>query len=112
MLRVEFQNAANTLTTRIEGRFVGTFAEEVRMLMARCNIPQTLVVDVSEVTYVVSISEQVLDLGRVGGEFVAENSYPRDVCERLDLALVRVRNRSSFPGPLSAKQRSESEHRR
>lgn len=43
MLRVEFQDAANTLTIRIEGRFVGTFAEEVRILMARCNIPRKLV---------------------------------------------------------------------
>ena len=52
----------------------------------------------SEVTYVDSIGEQVLDwLGRTG-EFVAENSYARDVCERLNLVLVRVRNGSSFPG--------------
>jgi predicted pyridoxine 5'-phosphate oxidase superfamily flavin-nucleotide-binding protein len=99
MLRVELPNAANTLTIRIEGRFVGTFAEEVRMLMARCKIPWKLVVDVSEVTFVDSIGEQVLDwLGRIGGKFVAENSYPRDVCERLDLALVPVCNGSSFPG--------------
>jgi anti-anti-sigma regulatory factor len=88
MLRVELRNATNTLTLRMEGRLVGTFAEEVRKLVARSNIPRKLVVDVSEVTFVDTVGEQVLAwLGRIGAEFVAESSYPRHVCEGLNLPL-------------------------
>ncbi len=89
MLRVEFQNAPDTLILRMEGRLVGTFAEEVRKLVARCSIPWKLVVDMSEVTFVDTVGEQVLAwLGRIGARFVAESSYPRDVCERLNLSLA------------------------
>ena len=99
MLRVEFQNAANTLTLRIEGRFVGTFAEEARTLVTRCKIPSGLVVDVSDVTYIDDHGEQVLAwLGRIGAEFVADSSYTRDVCERLDLQLAGERARSRYAG--------------
>ena len=89
MLRAEFEDATNTLTLRMEGRLVGAFAEEVRKLMGRCRISRKLVVDVSEVTFVDMIGEHVLVwLGRIGAEFVADSSYPRDVCERLHLSLV------------------------
>ncbi len=99
MLRVEFQNAANTLTIRIEGRFVGTFAKETRALMVRCKMPDTVVVDLSEMTFVDSVGEQVLSwLGRTGTKFVGDNSYPRDVCERLDLPVIQQSNGSRFPG--------------
>lgn len=98
MLRVEFNNAANTTTMRIEGRMVGVFAEEARALAARCKIPQALVVDVSEVTFVDAAGEEVLSwLGQIGGEFVAESCYSRDVCEYLHLPLTRKCLGSSFP---------------
>jgi hypothetical protein len=108
MLRVEFHNAADTLTIRVEGRFVGAFAEEARTLVARCKIPRELVVDLSEVTYVDTVGEQVLAwLGRVGAEFVADSSYPRDVCERLDLPLVGQRTGSKFAGVSQGPPRSQ-----
>ncbi len=66
MLRVEFHDAANTVTMRLEGRFVGPFAKDTRDLVTRC-------------------------LGRIGGEFVAENCYPLHVCERLHLPMARKR---------------------
>jgi anti-anti-sigma regulatory factor len=89
MLRVEFKDAANTLTLRMEGRLVGTFAEEVRKLVARSTLPRRLVVDMSEVTFVDTAGEQVLAwLARVGAEFVAESSYPRHVCDGLHLPVA------------------------
>jgi anti-anti-sigma regulatory factor len=91
MLRIDFQETAKTLTMRMEGRFVAHFAEEARAaLQARCKVAQRLVVDMSEVIFVDAIGEEVLKwLGRIGGQFVAENCYPRDVCERLHLPIVR-----------------------
>ena len=90
MLRVEFHDAANALTMQMEGRLAGTFAEETRALVMRCKVPRTLVVDLSEVTFVDSIGEELLAwLGRIGGEFIAESSYSLDVCERLHLPVKR-----------------------
>ena len=92
MLRVEFQDVDNTLTMRLEGRFVGPFAEDTRDLVTRCKIPLRLVVNLSEVTFVDVVGEEVLSwLARIGGEFVAENCYPLHVCERLNLPMARKR---------------------
>jgi hypothetical protein len=38
MLRVEYYGAANTRTLRMQGRLAGAFAEEVRVVMARCRV--------------------------------------------------------------------------
>src|ERR1700679_2499819 len=86
MLRVEFQDVGNTVTMRLEGRFVGAFADDTRDLVTRCKIPLRLIVNLSEVTFVDAIGEEALSwLARIGGEFVAENCYPLHVCERLHL---------------------------
>jgi hypothetical protein len=43
-----------------------------------------LVVDLTQVTFVDSVGETVLPLfGRLGAEFIAENSYSLGVCDRL-----------------------------
>jgi hypothetical protein len=98
MLRVEFQDGAHTLRVKVEGRFVAAFAENARDMMARCAMPRTLVIDLSEVTFVDSAGEEVLSwLGGIGGEFVAESSYSRDVCERLHLPLARKNAQLSSP---------------
>jgi hypothetical protein len=92
MLRVVFQEVGNIRTMRLEGRFVGPFAEDARDLVTRCKIPLRLVVNLSEVTFVDPVGEEMLSwLARIGGEFVAENSYPLDVCERLHLPLASKR---------------------
>lgn len=90
MLRVEIQDSANNLSLRLEGRFTGDDAENTRMLTTRCRDGKTLVVDLTEVTFIDSVGEEVLSFfGRFGAEFVAETSYSLDVCERLHLRLVR-----------------------
>ena len=132
MLRVEFHDKSNTVVMRIEGRFVGEYAEETRQMVKR-NLPQLdaaeaeanrangavkfasrtifkIVVDVSEVTFVDDVGEQVLTwLGRAGAKFLADSSYARDVCERLHLPKSRKRTPSNgrvqveaFAGPASA----------
>jgi hypothetical protein len=89
MLRVEFQDVGNTVTMRLEGRFVGAFAEDTRDLVTRCKIPPRLVVNLSEVTFVDAVGEEVLLwLAGIGGEFVAENCYPLHVCECLHLPMA------------------------
>ena len=92
MLRVEVQDVGNTVTLRVEGRFVGPFARDTRDLVTRAKIPLRLLVNLSEVTFVDGVGEEVLSwLARIGGEFIAENCYPLHVCERLHLPMARKR---------------------
>jgi len=89
MLRIEFHNVMNAVTIQIEDQFVGSFADDVRALIARCKTPSRLVVNVSEVTFVDAIGEEALSwLGRIGAEFVAEGAYALQLCERLHLPLA------------------------
>jgi hypothetical protein len=95
MLRIELQEINNTMTMRMEGRFVGSFAEDAKGLVSRCDLPSRLVVDLSEVSFVDAVGEEVLSwLGRIGGKFIADNAYALDVCERLHLSLARKRAKS------------------
>jgi hypothetical protein len=89
MLRVEFQDLGNTVTMRLEGRLVGPFAEDTRDFLTRSKIPLRLVVNLSEVTFVDSVGEEMLSwLARSGGQFIADNCYPLHVCERLHLPMA------------------------
>jgi len=89
MLRVECHDIGDSVTMRLEGRFVGEFAKDARELVTRCKIPLRLVVNLSEVTFVDVMGEEVLLwLARIGGEFVAESCYPLHVCERLHLPMA------------------------
>ena len=90
MLRVEMQNSANTVKLKFEGRFTGNDAQNTCMLTTRCFDRMTLLVDITDVTFIDSTGEGVLSFfGRFGAEFVAPTSYTLDVCERLHLRLVR-----------------------
>jgi anti-anti-sigma factor len=86
MLRVGTQQLEHALICRLEGRFTGEEAEEVRRLVTRCDSKLELVVDLTDVMFIDAIGEEVLlFLKRLGAQFVAETSYSRDVCERLEL---------------------------
>ncbi|SRR6266542_3910337 len=90
MLRVEMHDGDGALIVRLYGRLSGEYADDIRNLLARCNPETRLVVDLTEVTFVDSVGEEVLLLfGRLPGEFIAENSYSKDLCERLQLPLAR-----------------------
>ncbi len=92
MLRVQTQELDGALTCRLEGRFTCKGAEEVRTLVTRCNSKLELVVDLTDVMFIDAIGEEVLLFAkRLGAQFVAETSYSRDVCERLQLPLIGKR---------------------
>ena len=92
MLRVQTQELDGALICRLEGRFTGKGAEEVRRLVTRCDSKLELVVDLTDVMFIDAIGEEVLlFVKRLGAQFVAETSYSRDVCERLQLPLVGKR---------------------
>jgi hypothetical protein len=86
MLRVEIQELDGVLICRVQGRFTGEQAEHARMLTMRCYTDMKLLVDLTDLMYVDEKGEGVLLLlKRLGAEFIAETSYSRDVCERLEL---------------------------
>ena len=90
MLRVEIHDSANSLSLKLEGRFTGDDAENTRTLITRCRDGMRLVVDLTDVTFIDSVGEEVLSFfGRFGAEFAASTSYTLDVCERLRLRLTR-----------------------
>jgi hypothetical protein len=90
MLRVQIQDCSNGLTLKLAGRFTGDDAENSRVLIMRFRDGMRFVLDLTDVTFIDSIGEEVLSFfGRFGAEFVAPTSYTLDVCERLHLRLVR-----------------------
>ena len=93
MFRVEMHHGAHALVMKIEGQLSGNYAEHARTLVTRCNTELPLVVDLIDVTFVDSVGEEVLSLfGRLGAEFIADNAYSRDLCERLNLRLSSQEN--------------------
>lgn len=97
MLRVQIRDASNKFLVKIEGRFSGDDAEYVQTLMARFNPTLDLVVDITDVTFADTSGEAALRfLKRLGAVFVAENSYSRFMCERLQLPLSG-KNKSNGP---------------
>ena len=96
MLRVQTQELDGALICRLEGRFTREGAEEVRSLVTRCDSNLELVVDLTDVMFIDAIGEEVLlFVKRLGAQFVAETSYSRDVCERLQLPLAGRQNRNA-----------------
>ena len=92
MLRVETQELEGALICRLEGRFTGEGTEEVRRLVTRCDSKLELVIDLTDVMFIDAIGEEVLlFVKRLGAQFVAETSYSRDVCERLQLPFIGKR---------------------
>jgi hypothetical protein len=88
MFRAEIHHFANGPVVKMEGRLVGDWAEQALSLVARGPVPKGLIIDLTEVTYVDSIGEQVLNwFSSIGAVFVAQNIYAAAVCERLNLHL-------------------------
>lgn len=99
MLRVQTQELDGALICRLEGRFTREGAEEVRRLVTHCDSNLELVVELTDVMFVDAIGEEVLlFVKKLGAQFVAETSYSRDVCERLQLPLIGTR-KENVPVP-------------
>ena len=89
MLRVDIRDSANALSLKLEGRFTGNDAQNTCALMVRCHDGMELIVDLTEVTFIDSVGEEVLSFfGRFGAKFVAPTSYTLDTCERLHLRVA------------------------
>jgi hypothetical protein len=98
MLRVETEQLDGSLICRLEGRFTGVGAEQVRTLVTRCDSSLKLVVDVTEMLFIDAVGEEVLSLiKKLGAQFIAETSYSRDICERLNLPLVCKEKSNKHP---------------
>lgn len=96
MLRVNTQEQDGALICRLEGRFTGDGAEQVRLLVTRCDSKLEVVVDLTEVMFIDAVGEDVISfVKRLGGVFVAETAYARDICERLQLPLLRKDQQNS-----------------
>ncbi len=89
MFRAEIQWLRSGPTLKLEGKLVADWAEQARCLVTKDLLPKGLTVDLSEVSYIDSVGEQLLKwLGSVGAEFVAGNVYVVGVCERLRLSTL------------------------
>ena len=91
MFRIEMHHGADALVIKIQGQLSGEYAEHTWTLLTSCNAELPLLVDLTDVTFVDSVGEGVLSFsGRLGAEFIADNDYSRDLCERLHLPLTRA----------------------
>lgn len=93
MLRIEFKELSNSTSMRVEGRFVGKYAEDARRVLIESKLLPNLLVDLSGMTFVDDTGEEVLSwLKLIGSKFTAETAYSQDVCERLHLPAGVKRN--------------------
>jgi len=89
MLRVETKELGGALTFRLQGRFTGEGAEQVRSLVTRSQPEMKLIIDLADVMYIDAVGEGVLSFfKRLGAQFVSETAYSRNICERLNLPLA------------------------
>ena len=88
MFRAEIYEFANGPTLTLEGRLVGEWAEQAKSLITNNSVSKGLIVDLTEVTYVDSVGEQVLNWFKsIGAAFIGKNIYVDGLCERLELPL-------------------------
>ena len=90
MFRAEIQWLASGPTLKLEGRLVADWAEQARCLVTKDVLPKDLIVDLTEVSYVDSMGEELLKwLASVGAVFIAGSAYAFAACDRLRLPLVQ-----------------------
>lgn len=90
MFRAEIRWLADGPTLKMEGSLVRDWAEQARSLVTKYVIPKGLIVDLTDVSYVDGAGEQLLKwLGSLGAEFVADDNYTEDVCERLNVPFLK-----------------------
>ena len=106
MFRAEIRWPDNGPTLKMAGKLVGDWAEQARELVTKDVVPKGLIVDLTDVSYVDSVGEELLKwLASVGAVFVAGNVYAVAVCERLRLPPVHRK-------PERRKQRHRSRQER
>jgi len=87
MFRAEIRWLASGPTLKLEGKLVADRAEQARCLVTKDVLPKGLIVDLTEVSYIDAVGEQLLKwLAGVGAVFVPGNVYAIAVCEQLGLS--------------------------
>src|SRR5208337_612 len=95
MLRIDL---LGTATLQMSGRMAEGCREEVETFVGSHRDLPSMVVDLSEVTYVDRAGEAVLCwLGQRGAKFAADNPYVFHVCERLHLSIAEPHILSAQP---------------
>ncbi len=75
---------------KMEGRLVADWAEEARLLVTKEVVPKSLLVDLTELSYIDHAGEQLLQwLASLGAKFLAGSVYTLSVCENLHLPLLQ-----------------------
>ena len=88
MFRAELKQLTNGSVLKMEGRLVGEWANEAKSLFSQGPVPKALIVDLTDVSYVDAIGEQVLTwLSSIGARFLAKGIYAAAVCKRLNLPI-------------------------
>ena len=111
MFRAEIQWLASGPTLKLEGKLVADWAEQARGVVTKDVLPKDLIVDLTEVSYVDSVGEQLLQwLASVGAVFIAGSVYAFAICDRLRLPRSqRITGRSKWRHGSSG-ERSSTKH--
>jgi len=91
MFRAEIQWLASGPTLKLEGKLVADWAQQARCLVTKDVLPEGLIVDLSGLSEIDSVGEQLLQwLDSVGALFVAGSVYAIAVCDRLRLSPMQT----------------------
>ena len=113
MFRAEIRWLDNGPTLKMAGKLVGDWAEQARGLVTKDVVPKGLIIDLTEVSYIDSVGEELLKwLASVGAVFVAGNVYAIAVCERLHLSPVQRMTERHKQRHGSKQERSSITHSR
>ena len=95
MFRAQINQMADGPTLKMEGCLVAEWAKEAKSLMTSGPVPKGLIVDITDVSHIDSVGEQVLAwLASIGASFTARGVYAASVCERMQLPFYGKPNRS------------------
>ena len=111
MFRAEIQWLASGPTLKLEGKLVADWAKQARCLFTEDVLPKGLIVDLTDVSYIDSVGEELLKwLASVGALFVADSVYANAVCDRLRLSPMEKISEHRKRGYRNNEERSSIRH--
>ena len=113
MFCADIQWFASGPTLKLEGKLVADWAEQARCLVTKDVLPKGLIVDLTDVSYIDSVGEQLLKwLASVGAVFIAGSVYAFAVCDRLRLPPMQgiAERRQRRPGSSGKKSSVKYSH--
>ena len=91
MFHAEIRWLKNGPTLKMAGKLAGDWAGQARNLVTKDVVPKGLIVDLTDVSYIDSMGEELLKwLASLGAVFVAGNVYAVAICEQLRLLPLQV----------------------